>query len=170
MLKIITRSICLGSLACLLSGSLFLAPVQATPKEIEITLTSGSLDYYSLIERAEAAARAAISVGFAADEQIQEVIVVILGEKGGQISPLLSVTVQRSAWEQEQNLRPWIRYFTSAQVLLGYRQVSSPTTNSSSPTSPNNSNQTNTSPPPQSKIPEIPERNTSDLNFDDELD
>lgn len=104
-----------------------ITPASAQIKQIDITLnSSASQTFTSLVGQAESLAKSAIEQEFAQDASLQEVSITIVGERKGQIVPLLIATVSRSEWQKEPNMQAWIRYLADSEVLLGFREPVAP--------------------------------------------
>ncbi|MGB7439451.1 MAG: hypothetical protein WA919_00150 [Coleofasciculaceae cyanobacterium] len=99
------------------------SPASAQIRQIDITLnSSASQTFTSLIEQAEFLAKSAIDQEFAQDKSLQEVSVTIVGERNGQLVPLLITKVSRSEWQKEPKVQTWVRYLADSEVLLGFRE------------------------------------------------
>lgn len=115
------------SLLCLilllfLSGIASASPASAEIKERYLTLESnGSTSFPRLIEEAEKLAQEAINREFIGNPQLTILKIIILGERHGQVVPLLRTTVSREAWFRKPQIEEWTRYFTDSQFLLGFR-------------------------------------------------
>lgn len=98
-------------------------PASAQIRQIDITLnSSASQTFTSLIEQAEFLAKSAIDQEFAQDKSLQEVSVTIVGERKGQLVPLLITKVSRSEWQKEPKVQILVRYLADSEVLLGFRE------------------------------------------------
>lgn len=113
-----------GLLVCLVAAS----PAYAESKRVDLLLnTQGSTTFEALIQQAESAARDSIVRSFV-DPAATEVLVKILGEREGQVSPLLYVSVSRADWQQNSSIQAWARYFNGSTLLLGFARSRSPET------------------------------------------
>jgi hypothetical protein len=93
---------------------------QAKTKPIELRLNQSSPNYQTLLQQAEAVARTSIEQTFAENPNLISVSLTVSAEHNGAIVPLLSTTVSRANWLQKPTIQAWSRYFTTAEVLLGY--------------------------------------------------
>lgn len=134
----------LSSLGLLfLTAELLMAsPVLARTSQLKAIVPGDrTTTFTTLLEQAQILAAQAIAQEFATNPAISEVWISVLGERQGQVTPLLAVRVTRSQWQTSPNLNQWIEYFTDARVLLRFE---TPQTASVSPQ------------PPQPVIPVAP--------------
>lgn len=104
------------------------SPAYADSKRVDFLLnTQGSETYDALLRQAESIARESIDRSFG-DPTTTEVLVKILGEREGQISPLLYVSVSRADWQKNSSIQAWARYFNGSPSLLGFARPRSPDT------------------------------------------
>jgi len=75
--------------------------------------------YNTMLERAEEVAQMEIQQLFDADIVTSDISIVVMGENGGLIAPLLSVDVRRDQWRRHPDIMTWARYYTNARELLG---------------------------------------------------
>lgn len=124
--------------------------------------------YETLVNRAEAAARAAAQASFDRDIQVTDVSIIIVGQNQGAIAPVLSLKVSRPQWRSRPDAQHWTTYFTNAQFLLRFKDLATttpaqPETDTpATPEQPTNSNpdQQGTDTPPNK--PEKPLNNNPD--------
>jgi hypothetical protein len=116
---------CVG-LLLVIGGSLLVSPqpTLAAPLQLSYTLDSyGFSSFQTLIAQAESTAAAAVEQAFLGDPTATEVMVMVLGERNGQVVPLLSTTVSRTQWQQEPSVRAWTTYYERPAIaLLGFLQ------------------------------------------------
>lgn len=97
---------------------------QAHTAQTEVTLSvQPEESFQTLVQRAEAVARAATQRLFDRDILITDVEVTVLGQNDGQIVPLLKVEVSRQAWRTQPEASHWATYFTNASNLLQFGQT-----------------------------------------------
>ena len=92
--------------------------------QLDYTLSSqGSGSYEVLVRQAEQTAESLVRQSFIDNPALTEVSVRILGEHNGSEVPVLYVTVARSVWQNNPDIRTQARYFgRSSAVLLGFLQ------------------------------------------------
>ena len=76
--------------------------------------------YAAFISRSELIARAAIQRTFDRDLLASSLVVYVMGLHQGAESPVMSVEVSRSQWQQRPDSRRWATYYRMSQVLLGF--------------------------------------------------
>lgn len=95
---------------------------QAQSERIELTFDIyGEVTYDTIWNEAEDLARQAIHETFDQNANISEVVLVITANRNGRILPLLSLTVPRTAWQNQSNLAQWIVWAApsfSSETLL----------------------------------------------------
>jgi hypothetical protein len=90
----------------------------------------------SLMHEANTLAQSLVGQGFVSNPTATEVIVNVLGERNGQVIPLVSVRVSRVDWQSEQRIEQWARYAgRPARQLLGFVDGVTHSTITSSPPS-----------------------------------
>lgn len=115
--------IALGTLSFLIGLATSVPPAEAEIGQLNFILTSYNIqDFKSLIQQAESLAKTSIEQQFADNPSFTEVSVMILGQRNGQIVPILSSKVSRSNWQKEPRIYKWTRYFGSSEVLLGFKE------------------------------------------------
>lgn len=116
----------LGGLLSLSGCWLVASTIAPPPVQAYVSRSSVVLDvqvgesYAAFLSRAEAAARTSVQRNFDRDILISEAYVVIVGQRQGQTTPVLSVRVSRNQWRARPDSRRWATYFPSARVLLGF--------------------------------------------------
>lgn len=96
-------------------------PVKAEPRQIQLLLSSqGNQNFEALVRQAESVVSNVLGQAFAENPRSTEISVMIVGERNGVIVPLLSANVSRSNWQATPIVQAWTRYFSSAEVLLGF--------------------------------------------------
>jgi hypothetical protein len=96
-------------------------PALAEATQQNVTLSAqGYPTFESLMRQAEQKAQDAIEQAFAQDPGLAELQVTVLGERNGQISTLLTVSMSQSDWRRSPDVRQWVQYFRPSNVLLGY--------------------------------------------------
>lgn len=118
-----------------LGGGLWLANCAIAPEiaQAETARVHLSLDrqpnetYETLMERAQAAAKAAAQSSFDGNMSVTDVSVIVAAQNHGQIAPVLSLNVSRSQWSSRPDTQPWAKYFASARTLLGFDNAANTT-------------------------------------------
>ncbi len=112
-------------------GVLWLTPVvtvaihrglvaQANTSRSTVTVThQGNETFLALLRRAESAARTAAQRTFDQDVLITSVVVTVIGQRGGTVTPLLALEVSRQDWRARPDPQRWSTYYRDAQALLG---------------------------------------------------
>ncbi|MDX2239782.1 MAG: hypothetical protein NW224_03760 [Leptolyngbyaceae cyanobacterium bins.302] len=96
-------------------------PVHAYVARTSVVLDVQAGESYSaFLSRAETVARAAVQRNFDRDILISEVYIVMVGQRQGQATPVLSVRVSRNQWRSRPDSRRWATYFPTARTLLGF--------------------------------------------------
>lgn len=75
-------------------------------------------NYETLLQRAEAAARAAAQRSFDQDILVTDVSIFVSVQNNGAIAPVLELAVTRPQWRQRPDPRRWAKYFKTARSLL----------------------------------------------------
>jgi hypothetical protein len=107
-------------ISALLIGSMA-TPAHAENRQIERLLNAQSSDFATLMQQANAIANDLINQSFA-DPSTTQVSLKVLGEREGQIAPLLSVNVSRQDWQTRSSVQQWARYFGGSTTLLGFNR------------------------------------------------
>ncbi len=93
--------------------------VWASTERTTVTITRQfSENYQSMLRRAETAARAAVQRSFDREVLTTNVVVTVVGQNGGAITPMLSIEVSRQNWRTSPSPQQWATYFNEAQALL----------------------------------------------------
>jgi hypothetical protein len=95
------------------------APAHAKNRQIERLVNAQGNDFATLMRQADTIARDLLNQSFA-DPTTTEVSLKVLGEREGQIAPLLSVSVSRQDWQNRSSVQQWARYFGGSTTLLGF--------------------------------------------------
>ncbi|WP_416672307.1 hypothetical protein [Egbenema bharatensis] len=74
--------------------------------------------YEGLTRRAEMAARTAAQQSFERDILITNVAILVLGENGSSVVPILRLQVNRTDWRSRPDPQIWSTYFGSSRMLL----------------------------------------------------
>lgn len=117
-------------LAAVLAGSSLLMvslPALAQVRTINpassltITLESEAFQPFSALKQSamELAQRSA-EQWFRQNPQATNVVITILGDRNGQLAPILTIAVTREQWQQTRNVAQWARVFDNAEILLGF--------------------------------------------------
>lgn len=103
---------------------------QAYTARATVTLTrTGFETYETLLQRAEAAARAAAQRSFDNDLLATDVAIVIVAQNNGSSAPILTLEATRQQWSRRPDPSAWATYLPNAEVLLGFTapEITSPT-------------------------------------------
>lgn len=103
--------------------------VLAETKELNLTLESiGNSSFETVMRQAQDLAKQSVEQEFTDNPEITEVSITILGDRNGQIVPLLRSKVSRSQWQQNPRIYQWTKYFNNSGVLLGFYNSSGSST------------------------------------------
>ncbi|NEP00768.1 MAG: hypothetical protein F6K58_19305 [Symploca sp. SIO2E9] len=112
-----------GILSIVMTWGIYAMPALAQIRQIDLIINSNSSQTFeSLIKRAENVAKTSIDQEFLENSSVREVTVTILGERNGQMVPILMVKVSRSDWQGEPSIQQWVRYLGDSEVLLGFKE------------------------------------------------
>lgn len=93
----------------------------AAPKQLNLTIsTKQNQSFSSLLKEAETLASTSIKQSFQSDKGATDIAVYVLGERNGLMVPLISVVVSQSDWLKNPDIKSWIRYLPSTEILLGF--------------------------------------------------
>ncbi len=96
---------------------------QARIARLDLSVESQPNDTYkTLLNRAEAAVRAAVQENFEQNKQVTYVTAMVMAENSGAVAPVLSLEVSRSQWRKSHDVQQWGTYLTSARFLLGFEK------------------------------------------------
>lgn len=75
-------------------------------------------DYNALTRRAENAARSLAQQRFDSDILQTRVVITVVGENDGQVSPILVLDVKREDWRRRPDPQFWATYYRNTRILL----------------------------------------------------
>ena len=112
--------------------------VWASTERTTVTITRQfNENYQSMLRRAETAARAAVQRSFDREVLTTNVVVTVIGQNGGAITPMLAIEVSRQNWRTSPSPQEWATYFNEAQALLiPATTATTATTNRATPATP----------------------------------
>lgn len=130
----------------------------ANLKQIDYTLVvQQGQTFTELIQQAELQATNLVEQEFAADPNIAEISINIVGDRAGQQAPLLQARVSRASWQQQPTIRQWTKYFATSAVLLGFNNPEkTPSAAPENPTTPSQQPINSPPPPSNSTVPSTP--------------
>ncbi len=103
----------------LLCEAIALQTVQAYTARVDLAIDRlPEENYETLMQRAEAAARAAAQRSFDQDILVTDVSIYISVQNHGAIAPVLELAVSRQQWRNRPDPRRWAKYFKTARSLL----------------------------------------------------
>ena len=88
-----------------------------------------------LIDRAESMVSQEIERHFDTDASLAEVKIVVLGNRNGDVIPVLTTTVSRTQWQGNPQVSAWTQYYSSAYALLQRHDRQQPAQVAAAPTS-----------------------------------
>lgn len=71
-----------------------------------------------LVEQAETLVSDAINRQFQQNANLSSVQVHVVGDRNGEIIPILSATVSRVQWQETPQIRRWVRYYSPSYALI----------------------------------------------------
>ena len=93
-------------------------PALANPPSLTLELPIYTLtEQRDLVAQAERMAQAAIAREFQQKPALSMVQVVVLGNRHGNLVPILTVSVTRSQWQQNPRVNAWTQYYASGRLL-----------------------------------------------------
>jgi len=93
-------------------------PALANPPNLTLELPIYTLtEQRDLVAQAERMAQAAIAREFQQKPALSMVQVVVLGNRHGNLVPILTVSVTRSQWQQNPRVSAWTQYYASGRLL-----------------------------------------------------
>lgn len=99
----------------------FNCPAFAETKFVNITLkVESNQKFNTLMQQAESIAINLIDQEFNRVSKITEVGIIVSGDRNGQEVPILSSRVSRTDWQAQPRIESWTKYFTTAEILLGF--------------------------------------------------
>lgn len=95
-------------------------PVAAKPEGILINMPLyGRLQYREIIAQAEQLANNEISRQFSQNPELVEIQAVVMGDRNGEIVPMLEATVSRDQWRENPQVSVWkVEYYNASYALL----------------------------------------------------
>jgi hypothetical protein len=72
----------------------------------------------SLLDQAEALVRQTIVATFGQQSDVNEIEVLVLGDRHGEVSPILVTSVSRTQWQADPQVSRWTRYYTEGTHAL----------------------------------------------------
>ena len=98
-------------------------PVHAETKSIVVDMSmQGVVGYKDFFRRAETRVSDEISRRFSQSPNISEVEVVVVGDRHGEIVPILASTVSRTQWQKTPSVSAWTKYYSASYALLQRHQ------------------------------------------------
>lgn len=99
----------------------FNCPAFAETKFINISLKTGAnQSFNNLMQQAESTAINSINQEFNRLSKVTEVGIIVSCDRNGQVVPILSSRVSRTNWQAQPSIESWTKYFTKAEILLGF--------------------------------------------------
>jgi hypothetical protein len=121
-----SRHLLCSTISVITSLVVTISTASAERKELNLTLESvGTPSFETIMRQAQELAERSIQQEFAENSEVAELSITILGDRNGQIVPLLRSKVSRSQWQQDPRIYRWTKYFNNSGVLLGFYNPSS---------------------------------------------
>lgn len=94
-------------------------PVQAEAESIVVDMSVyGQVEYEDFFGRAKAMASDEISRQFSQNPTLSEIQVVVVGDRDGEIVPILRITVSRTQWQETPRVSFFSDYYSASYALL----------------------------------------------------
>jgi hypothetical protein len=94
-------------------------PVRAKAESIVVDMSVyGLVESGDFFRRAEAMVSDEISRQFSQNPDLSEIEVVVVGDRDGQIAPILTTTVSRTQWQETPSVSVWTEYYNASYALL----------------------------------------------------
>ncbi len=114
-----TRLFVIAAAACFWFSVDSYRPVRAEAESIIIDMSVyGQVEYGDFFRRAETMAGDEINRQFSQNSSLTEVRVVVVGERDGEIVPVLTTTVSRVQWQETPRVSAWTKYYNASHALL----------------------------------------------------
>lgn len=114
-----TRHFLIAAAACFLLFCDSYRPARAEAESIVVDMSVyGQVEYGDFFRRAEAMAGDEISRQFSQNPNLSEVQVVVVGDRDGEIVPILTTTVSRAQWQETPRVSAWTEYYNASHALL----------------------------------------------------
>jgi hypothetical protein len=98
-------------------------PVQAEAESIVVDMSVyGQVEYGDFFRRAEAIARDEIRRQFSQNPDLADIQVVVVGDRNGEIVPILTTTVSRTQWQDTPRVSVWTKHYHASYMLLQHHQ------------------------------------------------
>jgi hypothetical protein len=108
------------AVACMfsfLSGSY--QPARAEDERIVIDMpVYGQVEHSELVAQAESLLGESISRQFSQNPELSTLQVDVVGDRNGEMIPVLTVTVSRAQWQANPQVSAWSRYYRASYALL----------------------------------------------------
>lgn len=121
-------------------------PARSESQGIAINMPMyGQIIYGDLITEAELLVGSVINDQFAQSADLSTVQVVVMGNRNGEVIPILTTTVSRTQWQKTPQVRAWTEYYINSYALLRRHEVRQVATVAAAPvrsTATNNQEQT----------------------------
>lgn len=116
----------------------FSSTVRAETKQLNLTVfPKVGQSFASLLQEAETSVKDITNQVFRTQTEVTDLSINVLGDKHGELVPLISVTVLRDNWQKGNSILTQAKYFDSAELLTGARRVNRPVAARSAPDNPN---------------------------------
>lgn len=118
-------------------ASLAPRPVRAASQRLTLNLSVQPGDSLrDLLDRAEARTASVVRDTFSRDITLSDISLIVLGERDGLVTPLLSLNVRRDRWRTDPRVSTWAQYYPNASSLLGVEAIAPDSPDSTPDTTP----------------------------------
>lgn len=124
--KILTHQLFVAVAAACVAGFLggSYRPAHAEVQDVVIDMPVYGQTFYSdLISRAELMVGDVINRQFSQNADLSTIQVMVMGDRNGEIIPILTTTVSRVQWQENPQVSVWTRYSTSYALLQRHEQA-----------------------------------------------
>ncbi len=116
----------------------FCATVRAETRKLNLTVfPKVNQSFANLLQEAETSVKDTTNQVFRTQTKVTDLSINVLGDKNGELIPLISVTVLRDDWQKGNSILTQAKYFDSAELLTGARKATRPVVARSAPDNPN---------------------------------
>ncbi|MCA1991670.1 MAG: hypothetical protein LDL41_06435 [Coleofasciculus sp. S288] len=94
-------------------------PAHAEAQDVVLNIpVYGQTVYSDLTAQVESLVSNAINRQFEQNPDLSTIQVVVMGERHGEIIPILTTTVSRTQWQENPRVNAWTRYYSASYALL----------------------------------------------------
>lgn len=102
---------------CFFGGSDWSAYAQTESITLDLPV-DGQVTYRNLIAQAELMVSNTINRQFTQNPGLSTIQVVVVGDRHGEVIPVLTTTVSRAQWQENSQVNAWTQYYRASYALL----------------------------------------------------